>query len=427
LMVISLAKTMSEKILERASGRSVSPGDIVVANVDYLMANDGTAPLAIKSFYEMNGKKVWNPEKLILIIDHIAPSQNEKISAVHTLIRKFATEQKLKDFYDVGSGICHRIMLEKHASPSMLIVGADSHTCTYGAVGAFSTGIGSTEAAATMISGKLWFKVPETVKFSLTGTPHTMVFPKDVILHIVGQIGADGETYKAIEFVGQYISTMSVDGRSTLCNMAVEMGAKVGLVAPDKVTLNFLKDHSRDADPKIIGSDADAEYQDEKEFQLDNLEPQIACPHKVDNVKPVSEVGNIEIHQVFLGSCTNGSIEDLEVAARILQGKKVKNSVRALVIPASREIYIQAAEKGLLKLFAEAGCTICNPGCGPCIGAHMGVLAPGEICLSTANRNFKGRMGCADAEIYLCSPATAAASALTGRITDPRGMKWRCH
>jgi 3-isopropylmalate/(R)-2-methylmalate dehydratase large subunit len=371
----------------------------------------------------MGGKKVWNSEKLVLIIDHIAPSQNEKISAVHSLIRKFVAEQKLKDFYDVGSGICHRIMLEKHASPGMLIVGADSHTCTYGAIGAFSTGIGSTEAAAAMISGKLWFKVPETIKFSLRGIPHRMVFPKDVILHIVGQIGADGATYKAIEFVGQYISTMSVDGRSTLCNMAVEMGAKAGLVAPDKVTLDFLKDHSRGADSKPIGSDNDAEYQDEREFQLNNLEPQIACPHKVDNVKPVSEVGNVEIHQVFLGSCTNGSIEDLEVAARILQGKKVKKGVRTLVIPASREIYIQAAEKGLLKLFAEAGCTICNPGCGPCIGAHMGVLAPGEICLSTANRNFKGRMGCADAEIYLCSPATAAASALTGKITDPREIK----
>jgi len=418
-----LGKTMSEKILESASGRSVSPRDIVVSDVDYLMANDGTAPLAIKFFYEMGGNKVWNSKRLVLIIDHVAPSQNEKISTVHNLIRKFVTEQNIADFYDVGSGICHRIMLERHASPGMLIVGADSHTCTYGAVGAFSTGIGSTEAAATMITGKLWFKVPETVKFNFTGTPGEMVFPKDVILNVVGEIGADGATYKAIEFTGQYTSSLSVDGRSTLCNMAVEMGAKVGLAAPDKTTLDFLKYHSRGADCKLVSSDADAEYQDVRQFELTNLEPQVACPHKVDNVKPISEVGNLEINQVFLGSCTNGSLEDLEVAARILRGKKVKNSIRVLVIPASREIYIQAAEKGLLKLFAEAGCTVCNPGCGPCIGTHMGVLAPGEICLSTANRNFKGRMGCADAEIYLCSPATAAASALTGKMTDPREMK----
>lgn len=418
-----MGKTISEKILEKASGRSVSPGDIVVADVDYLMANDGTAPLAIKFFYEMGSKKVWNSKRVVLIIDHFAPSQNEKISAVHSFIRKFAAEQGLTDFYDVGSGICHRVMLERHASPGMLIVGADSHTCAYGAVGAFSTGIGSTEAAAAMVSGKLWFKVPETVKFNLTGTPHKMVVPKDAILHVVGQIGADGATYKAIEFAGQYTSSMSVDGRATLCNMAVEMGAKAGLVAPDKTTLDFLKYHSRNGDSKLVSSDPDVEYQDTREFELANLEPQIACPHKVDNVKPISEVGNVEINQVFLGSCTNGSLEDLEVAARILRGKKVKKGIRALVIPASREIYIQAAEKGLLKLFAEAGCTVCNPGCGPCIGTHMGVLAPGEICLSTANRNFKGRMGCADAEIYLCSPATAAASAITGKITDPREMK----
>jgi 3-isopropylmalate/(R)-2-methylmalate dehydratase large subunit len=422
-MVASLGKTMSEKILESASGRGVLPGDIVVSDIDYLMANDGTAPLAIKFFYEMGGKKVWNSKRVVLIIDHVAPSQNEKISAVHTLIRKFVAEQNIADFYDVGSGICHRIMLERHASPGMLIVGADSHTCTYGAVGAFSTGIGSTEAAATMISGKLWFKVPETVKFNLTGTPGKMVLPKDVILKVVGEIGADGATYKAIEFTGQYTSSLSVDGRSTLCNMAVEMGAKAGLVAPDKTTLDFLKYHSRDGNSKPVSSDPDAEYQETREFELANLEPQIACPHKVDNVKPISEVGNVEINQIFLGSCTNGSLEDLEVAAKILRGKKVKKSVRALVIPASREVYIQAAEKGLLKLFAEVGCTVCNPGCGPCIGTHMGVLAPGEICLSTANRNFKGRMGCADAEIYLCSPATAAASALTGKITDPREMK----
>lgn len=418
-----MGKTMSEKILERASGQNVSVGDVVVANIDYIMANDGTAPLAIKFFQEMGGRKVWNPEKVVLFIDHATPSYNEEISATHNLIRRFAAEQNITNFYDVGSGICHRVMLERHASPGMLIVGADSHTTTYGALGAFSTGIGSTEAAAAMISGKLWFRVPESVKFNLTGSPHKMVLPKDIILHIAGKIGADGATYQAIEFTGNYVSTISVDGRATLCNMAVEMGAKTGLVAPDKITLSYLKNHLRGDDAGPVTSDRDAEYRDVKEFELAKLEPQISCPHSVDNVKPISEVGDVEIDQVFLGSCTNGSIEDLEVAAKIIRGKRVKKGVRVLVIPATSEIYLQAAERGLLRLFVEAGCTVCNPGCGPCIGGHMGVLAPGEVCLSTSNRNFKGRMGCADASIYLCSPATAAASALTGKITDPRGMK----
>jgi 3-isopropylmalate/(R)-2-methylmalate dehydratase large subunit len=419
----SLGRTISEKILERASGKTASVGDIVVADLDYVMANDGTAPLAIKFFREMGGKKVWDPKKVVLFIDHIAPSQNEEISATHIFMRSFANEQGLAYFYDVGSGVCHRVMLENHASPGMLIVGADSHTCTYGALGAFSTGIGSTEAAAAMMSGKLWFKVPESVKFTLSGLPNKMVLPKDAILHIAGQIGADGATYQAIEFAGDYVMGMSIDGRATLCNMAVEVGAKAGLVAPDRTSLTYLKDRSRGQDSKPVTSDKDADYRDRREFEMANLEPQIACPHSVDNVKPVSEVGDVEIDQVFLGTCTNGSIEDLEFAARIIRGKNVKKGVRVIVVPASREVYIQAAEKGLLKIFAEAGCTVCNPGCGPCIGSHLGVLAPGEVCLSTANRNFKGRMGCADASIYLCSPATAAVSALTGKITDPRGMK----
>jgi 3-isopropylmalate/(R)-2-methylmalate dehydratase large subunit len=414
---------MSQKILERASGQSVSVGDVIVANVDYIMANDGTAPLAIRFFNEMGGKKVWNPKKIVLFIDHASPSYNEEISAMHDLMRKFADEQSITNFYDVGSGICHRVMLERHASPGMLIVGADSHTTTYGALGAFSTGIGSTEAAAVMMSGKLWFKVPETVKYNLTGNPHKMVLPKDVILHVAGKIGADGATYQAIEFAGNYVSRISVEGRATLCNMAVEMGAKTGMVTPDKTTLNYLKNHGRGEDSQPATSDRDAEYKETREFELDKLEPQISCPHKVDNVKPISEVGEVEVNQIFLGSCTNGSIEDLEVAAGIIGGNKVKKGVRVLVIPATSETYLLAAERGLLRSFIEAGCTVCNPGCGPCIGGHMGVLAPEEVCLSTSNRNFKGRMGCADASIYLCSPAVAAASALTGRITDPRGMK----
>ncbi|MEM2593804.1 MAG: 3-isopropylmalate dehydratase large subunit, partial [Candidatus Bathyarchaeia archaeon] len=322
--------------------------------------------------------------------------------------------------YDAGSGICHQLMVESGLIyPGSLIVGADSHTCTYGALGAFATGIGSTEMAAVLMSGKLWFKVPETIRIDVNGSLPPMVLPKDIILKIIGTIGADGATYKAVEYHGETISAMSIDGRLTLCNMAVEMGAKTGIIEPDEKTLKFLlslgvKEHI------ALKSDEDAEYAEKISFNVSDLEPMIACPHSVDNVRSVKEVEGKEVDQVFLGSCTNGRIEDLRIAAEILKGRRVKEGVRMIVIAASRNIYLQALREGLIDVFMEAGCIICNPGCGPCAGAHQGILAPGEVCLSTSNRNFKGRMGSAEAEIYLASPATAAATALEGRITDPR-------
>ncbi len=415
-------KTITEKILSSASGKDVYAGDIVVAQVDAAMAHDGTALLVIQAFKEMGGQNVWDPSKIAFFIDHVAPSSNENFSRVHKIMRNFASKHKFK-FYEIGSGVCHQLMVEEgFAKPGCLIVGADSHTCTYGALGAFATGIGSTEMAAVFLSGKLWFKVPESFKIIVEGNLPPNVTPKDVILKIIGKIGADGATYKAVEFQGSTIDAMTIEGRLTLCNMTVEMGAKTGIVNPDDKTYRYLE---RLGVKYLSGfvSDPHAEYEYTFEFDVSDLEPQIACPHAVDNVKPVSEVEGVPINQVFLGSCTNGRIEDLRMAARILKGKRINKGVRMIVVPASRRIYLEALREGLIEIFLRAGCTICNPGCGPCVGAHQGVLAPGEVCLSTSNRNFKGRMGCMDAEIYLASPATAAASALTGEITDPRNKK----
>jgi 3-isopropylmalate/(R)-2-methylmalate dehydratase large subunit len=417
-----MGKTISEKILSKASGRNAEAGDIVVADIDVAMAQDGTAPLAIKMFKEMNGKKVWDPEKIVLVIDHVAPSATEGTSQLHKEMREFASAQSIKNFYDVGAGVCHQILAENYAKPGIILVGADSHTCTHGALGAFATGIGSTEMAAVFLTGKLWFKVPETYKFNILGKAPPYLTPKDIILHIVGQVKADGATYKAVEFSGPIVKRMSMDGRLTLCNMVVEMGGKTGLVEPDKITQNYLTSlgHCTIAP---VENDKDAEFEVTRDFEISNLDPQIACPPTVDNVKSIREVEGLKINQIFLGSCTNGRLEDLQLAAKILRGKKVHRDVRMLVIPASRRVYVKALKTGLLEIFLKAGCTICNPGCGPCVGTHQGVLAPGEVCLSTSNRNFVGRMGCAQADIYLCSPLTAAASALTGKITDPRPVR----
>ncbi|MEM1585883.1 MAG: homoaconitase large subunit [Candidatus Bathyarchaeia archaeon] len=416
-----MGKTIVEKIFSLASGRDAYSGDIVVAKVDAAMAHDGTALLAIEAFKDMGGGGVWDPSKIALIIDHVSPSSNERFAKVHEVIRDFAHKYGVK-IYDVGSGICHQLMVESRlVRPGSLIVGADSHTCTYGALGAFSTGVGSTEIAAAFMSGKLWFKVPETIKVKINGYPPPMVLPKDIILKIISILGADGATYKAVEYCGETINSMSIDGRLTLCNMAIEMGAKTGIIEPDEKTKEYLY-NIRVKDYVPIKSDDDAEYSEKIAIDVSNLEPMAACPHSVDNVKPVKNIEGIEIDQVFLGSCTNGRIEDLRIAAKILKGRKIKNGVRMIVIPASRSIYLQALREGLIETFVEAGCAVCNPGCGPCAGAHQGILGPGEVCLSTSNRNFKGRMGSVDAEIYLASPATAAASALEGRITDPRRL-----
>ena len=408
-----------EKILSSASGRDARAGDIVVVPIDVVMAQDGTAPLAIKTFREMGGKRVWNPSKIVFVIDHIAPSTSEGTSRLHQMMRDFAAEQGIR-VHDVGAGVCHQLILEEgYAKPGSVIAGADSHTCTYGALGAFATGIGSTETAAILLSGKLWFKVPETIKCEIEGRLRKGVVAKDVILHITRKIRVDGATYKALEFCGTTIEGMSVASRVTLCNMAVEMGAKTAIVPPDRKTREYLKGRVGGKIPSIT-SDGDAEYCEAIDFNVGELEPQIARPHSVDNVSPVGEVEGIEVDQVFLGSCTNGRLEDLRAAARILRGRKVKRGVRMLVVPASRKIHLQAMREGLIKTFLGAGCVVCSPGCGPCMGGHIGVLAPGEVCVSTSNRNFVGRMGSPEAEIYLASPLTAAASAIAGKITDPR-------
>ncbi|MFH1328198.1 MAG: 3-isopropylmalate dehydratase large subunit [Candidatus Bathyarchaeota archaeon] len=413
-----MGKTVSEKIFSTASGVDARAGDIVLADVDLAMAHDGTAPLAIKSFKEMNGKKVWNKDKVVLVIDHISPSAYEGTSNLHKNMRYFAQEQGITNFYDVGSGVCHQLVVENHVEPGFLVVGADSHTCTYGALGAFSTGIGSTEMAAVFLTGKLWFKVPATLRFNLSGSLPHFVTAKDIILYIAGQIRADGATYNAIEFSGEIVKSLSIDERLTLCNMAVEMGGKTGLVEADEKTLEYFTKLGR-GNVKPVKNDTDANFAANYDYNVSNLSPQIACPPRVDNVKPVKEVQGLRIDQVFLGSCTNGRYEDLEMAARIIQGKKVAPGVRMLVVPASRKIFLEALKNGLIEILLESGCVICNPGCGVCVGGHQGVPASGEVVLSTSNRNFVGRMGCAEADIYLCSPITATVSAVEGRITDP--------
>ena len=414
---------ISEKILALASGREeVAPGEIVDARVNVAMVNEITGPLAIEAFRKIGVKRVWDKDSIVMVLDHQVPADSVESAILHKIMREFAKEQGTR-LYDVGQGgVCHQVMMEKgHVRPGELIVGADSHTCTYGALGAFATGIGSTEMAAVFATGKIWLRVPSTILVHVTGKLQRLVTPKDVILMIVGEIGADGAIYKALEFAGPTVEGMSVSGRMTLCNMAVEMGAKTGIINPDEASIAYVE--SRTSKPiNPLRSDPDAEYEERLEFDVSSLEPQVACPHAVDNVKPVSEVEGTPVDQVFLGSCTNGRIEDLRLAAKILEGKVVKRGLRMIVTPASRRVYLQALREGLIETFVKAGCAVCNPGCGPCVGAHQGVLAPGEVCLSTSNRNFKGRMGCTDAEIYLASPATAAATAITGRITDPRSV-----
>jgi len=411
-----------EKILANASGKQeVSPEEIVEANIDVAMTHDLTGPLAIKSFREIGTKKVWNNQKVVVILDHLVPASSIISANLHKIVRNFVEEQNIKNFYDVGrGGVCHQVMPEQgHVRPGEVIVGSDSHTCTYGAFGAFATGIGSTELAAVFATGKLWFRVPEVIKIDVTGKFQKLVTAKDLTLNIVGKIGADGAIYKGLEFGGSTIRDMMVDGRMVLCNMAVEMGAKAGIIEPDQKTLNYVNART-DKLFKPVKSDPDATYEKVVDVDVSDLEPQVAVPHSVDNVKPVSEVEDTEVDQAFIGSCTNGRLEDLRSAAQILKGKKIVRSVRLVVIPASQEIYLNALNEGLIKTFMESGATIGNPNCGPCLGGHMGILAEGEACISTSNRNFIGRMGSTKSFVYLASPATVAASALTGKITDPR-------
>lgn len=412
---------ITEKILAKASGKeNISPKEIVEAQVDVVMVNDLTGPLAVESFRKIGVKKVWDDERIVIVLDHLAPANSEKAAELHKILREFAKEQGIKGLYDVGEGVCHQVMVEKgYVRPGNLIVGADSHTCTYGALGAFATGIGSTEAAAVFATGRIWLRVPEAIRIDVTGDFQKYVTPKDLILHIIGRIGANGAVYKSIEFAGPTVRKMSVDGRMTLCNMAVEMGAKNGIIEPDELTLDYLGVQKAE----LLKSDVDAAYERILQVDVIGLEPQIACPHSVDNVKEVSEVAGVEVNQAFIGSCTNGRIEDLRLAAQVLAGKKVNNGTRLLIVPASKDIYLQALKEGLIETFLKAGGVVCNPTCGPCLGGHLGVLASGETCISSSNRNFVGRMGSAKSKVYLASPATVAASAITGKITDPRELE----
>jgi 3-isopropylmalate/(R)-2-methylmalate dehydratase large subunit len=416
-----LGKTVSEKILARASGLDeADAGEIVKASVDVAMMPDLTTILSVNAMREMGRDRVWDREKVVILNDHVAPASTPLAAAIHRDIRKLALEQDLKHFYDVEQGVCHQVLPEKgHVKPGTLIIGADSHTCTHGALGAFATGVGSTDMGAVLATGKIWLRVPETIRVEVDGDLPDLVLPKDVILRIIGEIGADGATYNAVEFTGGTVSDMGVAGRMTLCNMAIEMGGKTGIVEPDEKTFDFLGPRTdRVYDP--LYADDDAKYRRRLEIDVSDLEPQVACPHKVDNVKPVTSVSGTKVDQVFIGSCTNGRFDDLETAARILEGREVHPGVRLLVVPASKGVYREALEAGLVATFLEAGAMFGSPSCGACFGGHIGLLAAGEVGLTTSNRNFRGRQGSSEAEVYLCSPAVAAASAIAGVIADPR-------
>ena len=409
--------TIAKAILGKKAGKRVEVNEIIEVEPDILMTHENTAAIS-KKFYSLGVKKVWDPEKIVIPIDHCVPAANEKYAANHKLIREFVKEQNIKYFYDIKEGICHQVLPEKgHVLPGYLILGSDSHTTTYGAFGAFSAGIGRSEAASIMATGKLWLKVPESMKITVNGKLRKGVYAKDIILHIIGDIKADGANYMSVEFYGDTIDNLSVAGRMVLSNMSAEMGAKAGIVQCDKKTEEWLK-------PRVSGEiravkPIDNKYEITLEYNAEDITPKVACPHTVDNVKDVSDV-DVEIDQALIGTCTNGRIEDLREAAKILKGKKVHKNVRLLILPASREVYAEALDQGIISELVRAGGIILNPNCGPCLGAHEGILAPGEVCISTANRNFKGRMGCKEAFVYLASPATVAASAITGKITDPR-------
>jgi 3-isopropylmalate/(R)-2-methylmalate dehydratase large subunit len=415
--IYNMPLTMAEKILSQKVGKAVSSGEIVVSDVDFLMAHDGTAPLAMEQFTKLDVDRVFNPSKILLVIDHAGPSPSDKVSNIHKMMREFARKHGCH-FCDVGYGICHQILVEEFVEPGMIVIGADSHTCTHGALGAFATGMGSTEVAVGMAYGQTWLKVPETIKVEVVGELKWPLSSKDIALHVIGELGTDGANYMAVEFVGEGIEKMSMDSRLTLTNMSVEAGAKVGFCPFDKVAQNFLLAERG----KLFGylePDKNANYSDEITVDAGNIEPVVALPHSVDNVKAVREVEGVEVDQVFIGTCTNGRIEDLQTAARVLEGKRVKDGVRLIVQPASRKIYLKALKEGIIEKLLAAGAVINPPGCGPCVGRHLGILGDDEVCLSTQNRNFIGRMGNPKAKIYLASPAVAAASAVKGVITSP--------
>jgi len=408
-----MGKTLAEKIL---AGKA---GEIIVSGVDLAFVQDATGPLSIRQFENCGFKKLANPARCAIFLDHAAPSPKSELSNDHILLRNFAQEKGCLIF-DVGAGICHQLVAESLAKPGDVIVGADSHTTTAGALGAFATGMGSSDVAAAFGLGKTWFRVPESIKVLLSGNFQKGVGAKDLILHLIGQIGADGATYKALEFDGKAVSEMSISERLTIANMTVEAGAKAGLFAADNVTKDYLASQGRGGDFKPVSPDGDASYQQTINIDLNNLEPTLSKPHAVDNTAKVSELKGTKVQQVFIGTCTNGRLEDLAQAASILKGKKCHPEVRLIIAPASKKVMLEAIKAGYLKTLILAGAAVLPPGCAACLGLHQGVLGGGESCLSTSNRNFKGRMGSPNAFVYLASPATAAATAIRGEITDPR-------
>jgi 3-isopropylmalate/(R)-2-methylmalate dehydratase large subunit len=417
-----MPQTFAEKIFSRKAGRPVAAGEIVTLEPDRLLSHDNTAAIA-KTFAKMGAARVVEPEKVVVVLDHCVPAATEKYAQNHLEIREFVAANGVEHFFDVGEGICHQVFAEQgFALPGELVLGADSHTTSYGALGAFAAGIGRTEMAALYATGRLWLRCPESLRVDVTGEFGADVSPKDLILYIIGDQGADGALYRSVEFAGPTVEATSISGRMTLCNMAAEMGAKNAYVAPDEKTRAYLAGRARRPFEEVFPDDG-AAYERVLSYDVAGLGPQVACPHTVDNVVPVAEVAGTRVDQVVVGTCTNGRVDDLVAAADVLRNRRVAAGVRVLVFPAGRATYLEALGIGALATLASAGCIIMNPGCGPCLGAHEGVLAAGEVCLSTANRNFRGRMGSSEAEVYLCSPATAAASALHGRITDPRTVR----
>lgn len=415
-----MGQTIAQKVLARASGcREVVPGEIVEAAIDLAILHDTTGPQAVAAWEEIGAREVWDPERVVVVLDHLVPAPHSAAAQLQSRMRNFQQTLRLPNFYDINAGICHQVVIEKgHVLPGQLVVGTDSHTCTAGAVGAFATGIGSTEMGAVLATGKLWFRVPETLCVRVAGELPAGVTPKDVILHIIARLTVDGAAYKSVEFVGPTVAGFSVGDRMTLCNMAIEMGAKAGIVPANSIVASFLASLGR-RNVGLVTPDPDAEYEQVIDVRTEALEPLVARPFSVDNVAPARELEAIKVDQAFLGSCTNGRLNDLRQAAQILNGRKVHPRVRFVVAPASWEVYRAALREGVLATLADAGAVIINPGCGPCCGGHQGILAPGEICISSTNRNFVGRMG-RGGEVYLASPLVVAASAVTGHITDPR-------
>ncbi len=421
---MNMSMTMTQKILAAHAGLEfVEAGQLILVNVDRVLGNDITSPVAIREFERIGAKDVYDKEKVTMVMDHFAPNKDIKAAVQCKMCREFCAEHEVVNFYDVGRmGIEHALLPEKGlVVPGDVVIGADSHTCTYGALGAFSTGVGSTDMACGMATGKAWFKVPSAIKFVLTGKLNKYVSGKDVILHIIGKIGVDGALYKSMEFVGEGVSSLTVYDRLTISNMAIEAGAKNGIFEVDDATLAYVNERAQKP-YTVYKADPDAEYDAVYEINLSTIKSTVAFPHLPENTKTIDEVGDVRIDQIVIGSCTNGHYKDLAEAAEILKGKKIADHVRAIIIPATQDIYLKAMENGLLKIFIEAGCVVSTPTCGPCLGGHMGILAAGERAVATTNRNFVGRMGDVKSEVYLASPAVAAASGIAGKIADPNAI-----